>query len=349
MPAPRPLAVATLVLGAALLHGPAAGADERDAIIQDLQRRVEALEEKLKERGAPSQASAPSPQAPASSTVDEEDSARALERTLMRQGGLVLPAGQYELEPRMQYSYRGTDGLAIVDVAGQAQATNQVVRRNRGEATLGLRVGLPSASQAEIRLPYGMVREDRATAGTLRQTSKDGGVGDIELAYTKQLRMEQAGRSGLLGSVVWTIPTGDFRLGEPSVGSGFHSVQAALTAVKRQDPLVFFGTLSYTSVFERSHQGLEIDPGNPLGLRAGAILAASPQTSLLGGFELSRARMTRINGAKVPGTDAVSGTLQFGVATLLSPRALLDIQVGIGVTRDAPDFRITAALPIRFD
>lgn len=330
------------------LHAPGAMADERDALIQDLQRRVEALEQRLKDRGTPSQTSTPSAAGAVSSAVEDEESTRALERTLTRQGGLVLPAGAYELEPRAEYSYRGTEGLAIVNSGNQAQVANQTVRRNRLEPSLGLRVGLRADSQAEMRLPYGMVREDRAMSGALRETSEDTGVGDIELGFTKQLRAERGARPGLLGSVLWKMPTGDFRLGQPSAGSGFHSVQAGLTAVKRQDPLVFFGTLSYTAVLERTHQGLEIDPGNLVGLRAGAILAASPQTSLRGGFEVARAGMTRIDGTKIPGTDTTAGTLQFGVATLLSSRALLDIQLGIGVTRDAPDFRITAALPIRY-
>lgn len=227
--------------------------------------------------------------------------------------------------------------------------TNQVERVHRTEASLGLRIGLPWTSQAEIRVPYGVVRQDRTLAGSVRETAHDRGFGDPELGLTKQLALERGWRPSLLASLNWRIPHGDFRVGEPSVTSGFHSLQASLTAVKRQDPLVFFGTLSYTSVFERTHQGTEIDPGNPLGLRVGAILAASPQTSLRGSFEVNRAGVTRIDGAKAPGTDATMGTLQFGVATLISRRALLDIQLGVGVTPEAPDFRLIAAVPIRFD
>jgi hypothetical protein len=346
--APNVLVVAGAISGAIFFfHVQNAAADERDALIQDLQRRVEALEDKLKERGGPPPS--PQPQPPASAPALDEESTQALERTLTRQGGLVLPAGKYELEPRLEYSYRGTDALAIANLGGQSQVTNQVVRRNRAEASLGLRAGLPGASQVEVRMPYGVVREDRALAGTLRQTSEDSGFGDLELAFTKQLRTERGSAPGLLGTLNWKIPRSGFRIGEPSVTGGFHTLQAALTAVKRQDPLVFFGTLSYTSIFERKYQGMDIDPGNPLGLRVGAILAASPQTSLRAGFEASRAGMTRINGAKVPGSDPTVGTLQFGIASLVSRRALLDIQLGVGVTRDAPDFRLTAALPIRFD
>lgn len=76
--------------------------------------------------------------------------------------------------------------------------------------------------------------------------------------------------------------------------------------------------------------------------------AASPRTSLRGAFELSRSGRTELQGTKVPGSEAVAATLQIGLGMLLTRSSLLDVQVGIGVTPDAPDFTITAALPIRF-
>jgi hypothetical protein len=148
--------------------------------------------------------------------------------------------------------------------------------------------------------------------------------------------------------VNWRLPTGNFRLGEPSAGGGFHALQGALTLVKRQDPLVFFGTASYTSVLERRHSGADIDPGDSVGLKLGTILAASPRTSIRGGFELNRSGRTKINDVSRPGSDTAVATLQFGLATLLTRGTLLDIQLNIGVTPDAPDFALIVALPIRF-
>src|SRR6185295_16676342 len=94
------------------------------------------------------------------------------------------------------------------------------------------------------------------------ETVHENGVGDVQLAFTKQLVDERPERPGILTSLTWRAPTGNFRLGETSVGSGFHILQGALTLVKRQDPLVFFGTATYTSVLERRHNGAEIDPGD---------------------------------------------------------------------------------------
>jgi hypothetical protein len=211
-----------------------------------------------------------------------------------------------------------------------------------------VRAGLAHASHVEIRVPYVFLRDDRSTADRFGQTVHETGVGDLQLGFTKQLVEERPERPGLLASLTWKAPTGDFHVGEPSVGSGFHTLQGALTLVKRQDPLVFFGTASYSSVLERRHGGAQIDPGDAIGLKLGTMLAASPRTSIRGGFELNRSGRTKIDGNAIPGSDTALATLQFGLATLLSRRSLLDIQLNIGVTPEAPNFGLIVSMPFRF-
>jgi hypothetical protein len=340
----------------ALAHDANAQADERDALIQDLRQRVEALEKKLEEKSAPPPPTvAPPPPAPrpvvppkptASEAAGQEDEgARALERTLVREGGLVLPRGAIEVEPRLEYTYRGSEGLNIATVAGVAEIAE--VRRNEFEASLGIRIGLPASFQAEVRVPYVWLDENRAAAA-LSETESRSGWGDLELSLAKQLLVERRGGFGLLGSLNWKSVSGHHESGRLSPGSGFPQLQAALTAVKREDPLVFFGVASYTRIFERERSGIDIDPGDAITLKAGTLLAASPETSLRAAFELSRFSRTKNDGADVPGSDATAGILELGLATLITRRTLLDVNLGIGVTADAPDFRLRVALPIRF-
>lgn len=118
----RPATSAVVALSGAFLFLPCEGrADERDAIIQDLQKRVEALEQRLKEKDAAAPAPRRDAPEPRGAPPLDEESRQALERTLTRQGGLVLPAGTFELEPRIEYSYRGTDALTLASVNGQIQ------------------------------------------------------------------------------------------------------------------------------------------------------------------------------------------------------------------------------------
>lgn len=279
---------------------------------------------------------------------EPEEGERALERALSRQNVFVLPRGVFELEPEFEYSYRAADALEIVNVTGTPQVARQDVKQDRLETRLALRLGLAYASHVEIRLPYVFLRTDRATADQFSQTSQDDGPGDLQIEFTKQLAQERPSRPGLLASVSWRAPTGDFRLGEPSPGSGFHALQGAITLVKRQDPLVLFGTASYIALLERRHGEADIDPGDALGLKLGTMLAASPRTSIRGAFELNRGARTTINGVEIPGSDAAVATLQLGLATLLSKRSLLDLELKIGLTPDTPDFALVVSTPVRF-
>jgi hypothetical protein len=170
--------------------------DPRDAIIEDLRRRMETLEKRLEEKPAapPPSPAPPSPKPPPKPTASEhagqeDESARALERSLVREGGLVLPKGALEVEPRLQYAYRGAARLRIVTTGGVAQVAEQDVTRDQLEASLGLRVGLPALFQVELRLPYVWVHENRATSSTLSESERASGWGDLEPARVAHMEV----------------------------------------------------------------------------------------------------------------------------------------------------------------
>jgi len=309
--------------------------DARDAQILDLQRRLEALE---RERAATAAVDATAP----------EEAARALERTLSREGALVLPNGSYELEPRFDYTHRGSRGLDIVNVNGTLQVAKVDAKQDRFEASLGLRSGLGQRWQAEFRAPYVVVRDDRSLGDQVANTVHDHGLGDAELAVTRQLTQGSADKAVALASLLVRFPTGRFALSQASPGRGFYTFQPALTLVKRDDPVVFLASVSYAWTPPRRHEGHDIDPGDAVGMKLAALLAASPQTSLRAGFELSRAGRTSIDGTHTPGSDLSVASLQLGMSTLVSVRTLLDVQFSAGLTPDSPRYAITAALPVRF-
>jgi hypothetical protein len=335
--------------------------DDREKVISELIRRVEALERQL---GGAQAAITPPPQeklvatpgqqtqtnagAPATE-LDEEQGARALERALVREGGLVLPRGVYEIEPAFTYRQRETQALTALAIGGQSSIALRSQRRDTLESSLALRIGLPWSSQLGVRVPYLASRTQLVVPGLEEQRSNRSGLGDIELAWTTQFMRERRALPSLLGTVSWAAPTGSFRLDSVnSPGSGFHVLQAGLTAVKRQDPMVFYGTVTQAWRLSRTISGLDIDPGDVTGFKVGTILAASPETSLRLALDVSRAGRTRVNGQKAPGTDASVGVLELGLGSLISGRTVLDFRVGIGLTPDAPNYRIDVALPVRF-
>ena len=324
--------------------------DQRDEVIRDLQQRVEALEQQLHKSEPRTASPHPRKSEPDDAGAEEDETARALERALVREGGFLLPQGSFELEPRILYTYRAERGLAIVSSPSGAQVTERDSKQDRLEGALAFRAGLPWRLQAELRVPYAWTREETSAAALgLSQTEQRSGRGDIELQLSRQFLGERGAIPALLGSLTWNTGNGEFEVGRLSAGTGFPSIQAALTAVKRQDPFVFFGSLSYTAYRSREYGGNDIDPGNGVGLRFGAILAASPETSLRAGLDFSRTTDTRLDEASIPGSSAVSAVLELGLSTLLSRRTLLDLSVGVGMTPDAPDLRIGLSLPIRLN
>ena len=197
---------------------------------------------------------------PVTEPADEEFD-RALERTLVREGALVLPPWSYELTP--QFSYAHWDKLQDPAI------------RNSYSAALTFRMGLPWTSQISATLPY--------EYNQFRDGSSSSGLADAGFLFSKALLVESDWTPNLVGSVGWTSPTslaGKAFSPIPYV-SGF---QAGVTASKRFDPLVVFGGVSYFFSISREIAGTRSDPGGVFGARFGGSLALSPATSVTAGF-----------------------------------------------------------------
>jgi hypothetical protein len=370
----------TLALPALLVAWPAWAQDltrdellqalkERDAAIAALEKRVDALEA---ERAAtpvatavaadaasaarPASAPAPPPaqaSAGASAAKDDDVALQALSRTLVQRGALVLPLWSVELSPGLAYSHTQTQGLALVDSNEGVSTVDS--RRLRDDSLIGaetLRVGLPWDSQLQLRVPGGWMRESFALGDGSHGTTDQFGLGDIEVELSHQLLRAHGWIPDLVGAVNWKFPTGTdpFRATVPATatGGGVHQVKGRLTAMESADPLVFFSTLSYAYNFGVHEHFGEVRPGDAWTWEIGTVLAANPQTSLTLGFSQEWRGQTRVDGAPIAGSDGVASLLEFGVGRVLSPNALLDVSVGVGVTRDAPDYQIQVSLPIRF-
>ncbi len=308
--------------------------------------------------------------APDSAPADEP-MARALERALVREGGLVLPPGVVELESRFRYQHRSTQQLELFHVGGQP-AVAQVDRKlDQSQLTLGLRFGLPGHSQLELLLPYASHRlRTTATDGSgtgpglgisngtgsgsgngtaaIALTDSASGFGDIDIGWTKQW-YTQPGGSGALASLRVSEPVATDQAGSSvAVGSSFRTLQGSLLFIHRVDPVVYVGGLSYAANLTRRIGGARIDPGDAIAMRAGALIALSPDTSLRLGLDLGRTQDAARDGAVLAGSSAVVGEFSAGFSFVLTPRTLLGIEAGIGLTPRSPDFRIGVALPVRF-
>ena len=357
---------------------------ERDRVIETLQKRIQALEtgrrapsprpaKPVTAGPAPAPAATPPPTAPTvqaermpptppsappsppekTRNAEDDVALQALSRTLVQRGALLLPEWGFEVSPSLAYEHTLTEGLVVAPTPeGVSTVINQRLREDAIKAALALRLGLPWESQIEVRVPYTWTRQSVTLGDGSSLDRSAPGVGDVEVELSRQLLRERSGWPDLLAGLSWRFPTGrdPFRLETPGLaaGTGTQAVKGRLTASKSSDPLVFFGTLSYTANLTAQEPVGRIHPGNTLGLEFGTILAVSPETSLTFSLSQDFIAKTRVEGTALPGSDRVSSVLQIGADTVLGSNLLLDLTVGVGLTRDAPDYQVLLSLPMRF-
>jgi len=293
-------------------------------------------------------AAEPVPAAPGQFEVDEDEIDRALDRTLVQSGALLLPVGWIELEPRLSYLRRELDTPLLFIDGDPAFLAEGSVRRDEILGGLSLRVGLPFDSQLELDLPYRYVDQSTVAVvnGVATEDDTDGsGFGDFSVGIAKTIFLERDWRPDLVGRLTWDTASGRERNDGVVLGTSVNEIIGSLSAVKRQDPLAFTGGLSYRTAFEQDG----LDPGDEVGLSLGAILAASPETSLRLTLSQRFIQETSLDGDRIAGSDGVVGVLSIGASSILGLGAFLDVSADIGLTDDAPDYAVTVSVPIRFN
>jgi hypothetical protein len=310
---------------------------------------------------APPAAVAQSKTGPGSFVVDEEAAERALERTLVQTGALLLPFGLAEIQPYVNYvRIEAQQPVLLRDPAGNiAAVTFAERRRNDIEAGVFSRLGLPFGAQAELAIPARVINESNVIGVVNRETANTNHMlGDIRVGLAKTLLRESAWLPDIVGRVTWDTDTGKQQaLNNASVAgpvvsanglalaTSFNELIFSATALKRQDPLAFTGTLSYRKTFKKDG----IEPGDIYSLTLGATLAASSQTSLSIGIQQSFIGNTRVFNHSIPGTDTINSIFTFGAASIIGQRLFFSTMAGIGLTKHAPDYFVNIAIPIRFD
>ncbi len=373
--------------------------DKRDAVIKQLIQRVDALERQARrERATPKRtaqaerpAPVPQPAVPSvlpppittpptqitpqiappptvaaqpaapETKVSEAVIARALENSLVDQGGLLLPPYVAQFVPDFSFAYQSTDQLAFVGLGAIGNTSTgpftQRSHRDLLEWGLGFRLGLPYETQVSIRVPFDLDLGQATFAGTTTRYSNAGGLGDISLAVQKQVWHEKGWQPDVLLSASYKAATGSTSLAQAQVstfpfavgtGSGFNSLTGGITALKRQDPLVFLGQVFYTHNFPATIAGVSQTPGDAFEYRISVNLAASPDTSLRFAWDTTFQEKATFGGVTSPGSQQTFSFLEVGVGSVLTPRLFLDAALDIGLTRDSPDFRAMLTLPFRF-
>jgi hypothetical protein len=281
--------------------------------------------------------------------VDEIALDRALERTLTREGAVLMPFGMVELEPSLSYTRRELDTPALINIFGFPGFGEANITRNDYTASLALRVGLPFDAQLEVDAPFTYVDQSETTAigfDPVNTMDDDAGAfGDLGVGLAKTLIKEGMWRPDVVARVRWDSQTGKSVENDIAFGGGNHELTGSLSLVKSQDPLAFFGSVAYEKTFEED----DLDPGDRIGISIGTVLAASPETSLRASLRQDFIGDAEFEGDTIEGTDQVAASLSIGASSVLGKGVLVDASVDIGLTDDAPDYAARISFPVRFD
>lgn len=363
---------------------------ERDAIIRNLLERVQELEWRVNGGFTTSpkdlvaaktvSAPAPAPRAGAAAAVtsvvtnsgydaEERQASQALDQALIVRGGLLLPSGTVELDNTTSYFSSTTDrinidGFALLPVLVVGDIASQRVRKDLLLPTFSARMGLPYKLQFDTYIPYGYQLNRTVDVNNTQTSQSTFGLGDITFGLSRQLTLEHGRMPDLLANVRFKTTTGidSFNLNssQTALGTGFYAVQGNLTAAKSNDPVVFFGNLSYTTNLNGTHSIPANDPDNPglmipghfkpgdsVGFQLGSILSLNPETSMTIGWDQRFTRATTLNDQTIPASFLVEGSLRLGASYLYAPGRTIDLSFGVGLTPDTPNLQFSVGLPIR--
>lgn len=304
---------------------------------------------------------------------------------LTPRGGFVLePSLQYAYSSSNQVSLVGYTVIpslliGLIDV--------RQVKQNTVTAALTGRYGVTNRLELEARVPYVYRFNSTVSREIFTGTASDNvfdtrgkSIGDAELTARYQLNDGGGAWPYLIGSLRFKSRTGKdpFEVitdcatrcignttgsGLPldlPTGSGFYTLQPGITWLLPSDPVVFFGSFSYAFNFRRSDvsrtvQGGQreflgdVKAGNIFGMNFGMGLALNDKSSFSLGVDLNSIGKTRVNGLALPGSVRTTlSTLVLGYSYRVSPTRAINISVGAGLTRDTPDFTLTARIPMSF-
>ncbi|MDI9240027.1 acetate kinase [Lysobacter sp. LF1] len=201
------------------------------------------------------------------------------------QPGVLTPAGQFILEPSIQYGYSATDrvalvGFTIIPAILIGLIDVRQVKTTSGIGTITGRMGIGGRFELEAKVPYVYLNADTVSREIFTGSAQDrvfnangNGMGDVEMTARYQLNRGGPDKAFYIGWLRYKSRTGKdlFEVVTDCVqrclqnttgtglplelptGTGFEAIQPGVTWLYPSDPVVFFGTFSYLYNFERSN------------------------------------------------------------------------------------------------
>ncbi|MFM0201388.1 hypothetical protein PQR53_16125 [Paraburkholderia fungorum] len=254
-------------------------------------------------------------------------------------------------------------------------------------ADLDTRYGLTDRMSIDVDVPYiyrhsnFIVGGAGGAASTLSDASVNGSdIGDVNFGIYYQFLKETNSLPDVVGSLRIKAPTGSSPFGDKLIqvdndntnlvapsklptGTGFWNITAGVSLLKTYDPVVLFGSLSYTYNIARSFadissvqgqtQPATVKLGDIVQFGGGVALAFSDKDSASISYTMalepeSKTRAPGGSYEKVPGSETTAAALNFGLNHVVNKHLTINGSVSVGLTPDAPNFVVGVRFPYTF-
>jgi spore coat protein U-like protein len=254
-------------------------------------------------------------------------------------------------------------------------------------ADLDTRYGLTDRMSIDVDVPYiyrhsnFIVGGAGGAASTLSDASVNSSdIGDVNFGLYYQFLKETNSLPDVVGSVRIKAPTGTSPFGEKLVqvdanntnlvapsklptGTGMWNITAGVSLLKTYDPVVLFGSVSYTYNIARSFadissvqgqtQPATVKLGDIVQFGGGVALAFSDKDSASISFTMalepeSKTRAPGGSYEKVPGSETTAAALNFGLNHVVNKHLTINGSVSVGMTPDTPNFVVGVRFPYTF-
>ena len=144
-----------------------------------------------------------------------------------------------------------------------------------------------------------------------------------------------------------------------STGKGYYSLSAGASMSKITDPLVIYGSASFTmgnnlGGLNQARSGASltsVSPGQTLGMSFGFAYSLNYDVSLSASYSQSistNSRFSFANGTHVEPQTQVSSVLNYTLSLRTSPKRIVNLSLGIGLSEDTPDVNLGFSMPLEF-
>ena len=282
-----------------------------------------------------------------------DDEKKKREQEVLASAGrqyVLAREGTLDVEYNGRYSYTSSDRLEMpLDVKHRNSHTFR--------HTFITEYAVKNNLTANCSIPFVYKYDKTGSDSSLDESD----VGNISLGLQWQPVKMQTGWPAAIFFLNYSLDTGSspYEIDpnrELSTGDGFDSITLGVSLSKAIDPLVAFGSISYSYNDDVTEIGggsrlKKVETGDDISFSLGFGYALSYNVSMNMQYQHTyrlRTRLNWANGTETNLSTSTSSMFNIGTSWRLSPKKTFHFTLGIGLTNDAPDLALTLRLPFTF-